>query len=166
MPCSPISPEVRLSVSTLPFCLMQHLVSGKNQPYFIHSHAMNPEMSLSCFSPHVPVSVTNAFFIKLCFSKYLGTYVFSFLPLPIMSPSLTDYCSLSNCNVLIFCCSPAHFSVFFGHLSKSICSFGMCFLPPFTPPCASQVLCLQKPFPTYTLHVASFPLLFNLEEEN
>lgn len=127
---------------------------------------MNLEMNLSHSFPHVPISATNAFFIKLCFSKYLGTSVFSFLPPPIMSPSLTSFCSLSNCYVLIFSCSPAPLSVFFGHLSKSVSVLLACafFLPSHLHVPLGSCLCKTHSQHIHSVWLPSL-LLFNLEEE-
>lgn len=123
-------------------------------------------MSLFHSFPHVPISATNAFFIKLCFSKYLGTSVFSFLPPPIMSPSLTSFCPLSNCYVLIFSCSPAPLSVFFGHLSTSVSVLlaHAFFLPSHLHVPLRSCVCKTH---SQNIHSVWFPsfLLFNLEEE-
>lgn len=55
---------------------------------------MNLEMSLPHSLHHVPIPISNAFSTELCFPKHLSTSVFSFLPPPTMSPSLTIFAAL------------------------------------------------------------------------
>lgn len=117
MSCSLISPKARLSVNTLPFYLKQYLISGENYR-ILFTHMQWALKWVSHSSPHIPISVTNAPFIKLCFQSFWSHLFFPSFLHPSSHHLLTSFYSLSNCWVLTLPCFPALLSVFFGHFKN------------------------------------------------